>query len=57
MAAEHMPDRGSIGLDGDLAIDFAEPVAGAADRLPATGRPPLSRLPLERGHALEEDPA
>ena len=57
MAAEHMPERGSIGLDGDLVIDFPEPVAGAGDRLPATGGPALSCLPLERGHAAEEDPA
>jgi hypothetical protein len=57
MAAEHMPERGSIGLDGDLVIGFPEPVAGAGDRLPTTGRPALSRLLLERGHALEEDPA
>ena len=57
MAAEHVPERGSIGLDGDLVIGFPEPVAGAADRLPATGRPAFSRLPLERGHALEKDPA
>ncbi len=57
MAAEHMPERGSIGLDGDLVIDFPDPVAGAGARLPTTDRPALSRLPLERGHAPEEDPA
>jgi hypothetical protein len=55
MAAEHVPQRGAIGLGGDLVVDFPEPLAGADDRLPATGGPALPRLPLERGDASEED--
>jgi len=57
IAAAHTPERGSIGRDGDLVIRFPEPVVRPGDRLPTTGRPAVSRLLLERGHALEEDPA
>ncbi len=55
LAAEHVPQRGSIGLDGDLVIDFPEPLAGAGDGLPATSVPALPGLPLERGDTSEED--
>jgi hypothetical protein len=55
LAAEHVPQRGSIGLDGDLVIDFPAPLAGVGERLPTPGRPSLPGLPLERGDAPEQD--
>jgi hypothetical protein len=55
LAAEHMPQRGSIGLDGDLIIDFPEPLTGSGTQLPAAGGSTLPGLPLERGDAAEED--
>ena len=55
LAAEHVPQRGTIGLDGDLVIDFPAPLAGAGERLPTPGGPALPGLPLERGDAPEQD--
>jgi hypothetical protein len=55
MAAEHMPSRGSIGLDSDLVIDFPGPLTGAGTQLPAARGPALPGLPLERGDASEQD--
>jgi hypothetical protein len=55
LAAEHVPQRGSIGLDGELVVDFPEPLVGVGDRLSATGGPALPGLPLERGDTSEED--
>ena len=45
----------SIGLDGDLIIDFPEPLTGSGTQLPAAGGSTLPGLPLERGDAAEED--
>ena len=55
LAAEHVPQRGSIGLDGDLVIDFPAPLAGAGERSPTSGGPSLPGLPLERGDTSEQD--
>lgn len=55
LAAEHMPSRGSIGLDGDLVIDFPEQLTGAGTQLLAARGPAFPGLSLERRDASEED--